>query len=51
MPVRSGNGMRVAVEVDAIVPELPAPDARHHFIDGFGHGLRLAHGRLRISLE
>jgi hypothetical protein len=33
--------MRIALGVDAIVPDVPAPDARHYFLDGFGHGLRL----------
>ena len=45
------NGMRIALGVDAIVQDVPAPDARHHFLQGFGHGLRLTHGRLRISRE
>ena len=45
------NGVRVALEVNAIVPDVPAPDARHNYLDGFGHGLRLAHRCLRISLE
>jgi hypothetical protein len=43
------NGVRVALEVDAIFPDVPAPDASHYFFDGFGR-LRLAHRCLHISL-
>jgi hypothetical protein len=45
------NGVRVTLEVDAIIHHMPTPDASHYFLDGFGHRVRFAYRCLRISLE